>query len=356
VRIKDRKYFVSDGNFKEIYFKGKLIGEDTSVKCMLKNVKVFVYGVQIVFTRDVSGPFVEETHPEAILNSQVCYIISADGYTLSVHTIDPNGKTKVLGNATTGVYGGEITTPIKSLKTSGCCMFNDKGAILGNDAISKTLVDGSVIAQLLPITTYTNLTQYSGDKWDVASVLEIYNPLKFGSQGLNTQLVNRYRVLLMGVSDTGILSAIGLRNSDLNIINIERFEVGCPFSDIKEIFSVAHIWSNKKNYFTMPVFRKSNDDLYFQAYIKNDINTTSGWLEMSDACTKVGNGRSLTGYCDGDEVRFYFSRDNKVYKTVMNLDTRSVTDEVFVCDGEYYKECSWCYWIRKDGVLSCVKK
>lgn len=403
LHIREKALFYSDGTKKEVYVLGRCLTIDETnlaTACFLKNVNLYMVAKKPEFMEECSGARVEEIPPSAFIKPGYMYIMSNDAY--GIHVKEYSVATEAIfdkDSETKFIFGGESALTIKLFKTAVMQTYNEAGALLANAGCFRLADDGHLTGNqpLLPQTTMINAGTNT-IRWYTTGLLDIYNANRRGIGGDNSATTGNYYALIMGyTNESSSMQAQGIRNG-FSASRSNAFDVETPFDNIKEIFSVSNIQSNIKNYGIMPIFQNQSDELYFQGYkikaneyllasdvtaetsgtfyTKNENGTyskvtlpadfventsyyivqTENWLEIADGATKIGVGKNCTAFCDGNSIRFYFVRNNKIYKTSLNLTTRQVSDEVFVAKGQYYKECTSGFWRRNEGILTYVKK
>lgn len=366
--VKERKrwFFFSDGNFQTLKVRGTCLtttvadeDEDpVATPCFLKNINYHLYAVQPEFCEEFYGARVEELNSESVANAGMMYIISNDAYGVHVSEFNPTtNQTTSLDNETTFMLNRESLAEVNGFKTAVMDIRNDSNALSSQVACLRCFTDGKLMTNCPPSTSSYYLSASTLPVWSLCGIWELYNSSKRGLSGKTTTLVaNRYKMLYVGYNSSSQSVQVQGGRSLMQSVSAPAFDIETPISNIKDFYTVSNIFENSKNYSVMGIMQSQDDDLYFQAYNITDTDEKTGWLERVGDAIVVGNGHTCTAFCDESEIRFYYVRERKIYKSVLNLNTMQISSEVFVANGDYYKECSVGFWLRKEGVLTYVKK
>ena len=130
-------------------------------------------------------------------------------------------------------------------------------------------------------------------------------------------------------------------------------------SEVNGAFSVFDIKDNKYGYFCIPGFYGENDKFYILPCYNNTITTptNSSFLTPAyESALYIGTGKNVTATLFDNIVRFYYSRVGRIYTKELNLDTKEVSKERYVTEGQYFFESRNAYFRRLHGVLNYAFK
>ena len=285
------------------------------------------------------------------------YVASCDG--IGYHTrVYANGSSTStsLDEDTPAVFGSTNTTKIIDIKSS-CVVVISSGVKLAYPSFCKLQDDGIVVAVSAPAATTYKLNYLSSyPKFKFMSPLEFYNQNARGKNGINDLILNNFGILMGGFDKNNVFYVIG-GNVSFDTTNSPASEVAVTVDNVCNLSGVSNIHGNAFNYAIMVIFEDKDGKLFFQPYKDNQTTSATGYLTAEGSPVQIGVGGTCTGYYDNGEIRFYYHRDGKIYKTTLNLTTNQKSSEVFVFNGEYYKETNNGFIMRNtNGVFSYVKK
>ena len=281
----------------KLYIRGTSLTVHSSgdtVAFQIRNLTLHMLAEEPEFVERVHATVIEQIPSISTTSPSKIYTLNIDGDGLHILEYAPStGDFTVLDNESTGIYGSTLFDEVANTNVCVLQQFDSSGNFEAHILHARLYSDGRSHAAQAPILHTSSFIP--GTYWFVLCVAELYNPLRWGYIGYPfEQYQQTYIGLIIGcpTANTDKVQAQGI-GKYVTVFQDSVFDIVCPLIKVKNIYNVSHIWGNSMNYATMLVFQDNADDLYFQAYVIDDVNSTGpkDWLALAGNKIKIGTGQ-----------------------------------------------------------------